>query len=195
MGKLLNKSRLEALTDGVYAIAMTILVLNIDVATISNEAGKIGLGQALWGLAPEFYSYVLGFLLLGSLWLVHNKQYRRIKLVDEGFVWVNIIGLVLICLIPFSASLISQYESDLTAVIFFHVNLLLAGLSYLWQWLYIVGRPEMAEGKIKKSEVKQVMYRNLMLPAIAIVAIGVAFFSSEWSSLAYLLIPVVRRFL
>jgi len=132
--------------------------------------------------------------LLGALWLVHNKQYRRIKQVDEGFVWVNLVGLIMICLVPFSASLISQYESDLTAVLFFHINLLLAGLSYLWQWLYIERQPDLVEKKISDKEFKKVLWRNLMLPGVALVAIIVSFFTPDWSSMAYLVIPILKRF-
>jgi len=194
MKNVFEKNRLEALTDGIFAIAMTILVLNIDVTTIADEVKRSGLAEALWGLAPEFYSYVLGFFLLGALWLVHNKQYRRIKQVDEGFVWVNLVGLIMICLVPFSASLISQYESDLTAVLFFHINLLLAGLSYLWQWLYIERQPDLVEKKISDKEFKKVLWRNLMLPGVALVAIIVSFFTPDWSSMAYLVIPILKRF-
>lgn len=189
------KNRVEAITDGIYAIAMTILVLNIDISRIADEVTQNGLGVALWSMMPEFYGYFLGFFLLGSLWLVHNRQYRRVINVTESFFWINIVSLVLICLIPFSVSLISQYENDLMAVCFFHLNLLLAGLSYLGQWLFLTGNQYLLTEKINIGEINRIKYRNLILPVISLVAIVAAFFSPEWSSMAYLLIPVFKRFI
>lgn len=195
MNRFFSKNRIEALTDGIFAIAMTILVLNIDVSKISEMVLQGGLDSALWEMFPIFYSYFLGFFLLAVLWLSQNKQYLHVNKVDANYLWINLLGLMLISLIPFSTSLISEYGDELVAAIFFHANLMLAGLVYVWSWVYIFRRSELLVEKISLDVYKKALYRNLLLPVVAMIAIGVAFFSPDWSSIMYLLIPVAKRYI
>ncbi len=195
MNRFFSKNRIEALTDGIFAIAMTILVLNIDVSKISEMVSRGGLDSALWEMFPIFYSYFLGFFLLAILWLSQNKQYLHVKKVDANYLWINLLGLMLISLIPFSTSLISEYGDELVAAIFFHANLMLAGLVYAWSWVYISGKKELQVEKISPNLYKNALYRNLLLPVVAMIAIGLVFLSPDWSSIMYLLIPVAKRYI
>ena len=195
MNRFFSKNRIEALTDGIFAIAMTILVLNIDVSKISEMVLQGGLDSALWEMFPIFYSYFLGFFLLAVLWLSQNKQYLHVNKVGANYLWINFLGLMLISLIPFSTSLISEYGDELIAAIFFHANLMLAGLVYVWSWVYISGKKELQVEKISPNLYKNALYRNLLLPVVAMIAVGLAFLSPDWSSMVYLLIPVAKRYI
>lgn len=194
MKNLFEKNRLEALTDGIYAIAMTLLVLNVDVGKITEEINSMGLSKTLLAMYPVFFSYFLGFFLLATLWLVHYRQSRRIKYVDEKYIWINVLGLLFISLIPFSTSLIGDYGDVFVAAVFFHVNLLLAGLVFFWQWTYISGKKELLVESIDAGIVKRMKWRNLLLPITSLVAIVVAFVTPGWSMAIYMLIMPIKRF-
>lgn len=195
MKNLFEKNRLEALTDGIYAIAMTLLVLNVDIEKITEKVNNVGLYKTLVSMWPIFFSYFLGFFLLATLWLVHYRQCRRVKYVDEKYVWINILGLLFISLIPFSTSLISDYGNLLVAAIFFHINLLLAGLVFFWQWTYISNKNELLVESINANIISRMKWRNLLLPITSVIAIAVALVSPGWSMAVYMLIAPIKRFL
>jgi len=195
MKSYFSKGRLEALSDGVYAIAMTILVLNIDVGKMMENSNGGNLTESLWAMFPVFYSYVLGFFLLAIFWVTHNKQSRNIKRIDGDYIWINMLALMLISLVPFSTSLIGDYGEELAAAVFFHINLLLVGLAYFWLWRYSISHADLLDSDLDKKTKKSILYRNLILPIVALVAIVVSFVSPDWSSLAYLSIPVVKRWI
>lgn len=192
MQYIFSKNRLLALMDGVYAIAMTILVLNMDVASMATDIERAGLPKALLNMRADFFSYFLGFFLLGSLWLVHYRQSRYIKKVDEKYIWINIVGMMFISLIPFSVSLISDYGDDMTAALFFHINLLVAGLVFYSQWTYVATKVDLLKEKIDQKTGKLEMRRNILLPIVAVLAIVVAFVSPGWSMIVYMSIPLVK---
>ncbi len=189
MTKYLEKGRLEAMSDGVFAILMTLLVLNLDVTQISNQVTQIGLKDALWHLMPEFWGFVLAFFLIATFWLTHTKQYRHVNKVTEGLIWITILGLLFSTLIPFSTSLMTEY-SAMTADLFFQINILVIGLINVWQWHYI-GSSKLLDKTVDKFYRKRVFYKNLVLPAVTLVVIGVTILGSEWSMLGFMLIPII----
>ena len=101
----MNKSRLEAFSDGVFAIAITILVLNITIQDVSYA----DLPAALLGLVPKITSYVMSFILIGLYWIGHHFYFERIKQVDGNFVLMNIVLLMLISFMPFPTFLLGKY--------------------------------------------------------------------------------------
>jgi uncharacterized membrane protein len=143
--KLLNKNRLEALTDGIYAVLMTLLVLNIDVEKISSRVSEVGLNAALCDLRPELVGFVTSFLLIAILWIVHNKQFRHLVGIDQNLLWIGIFGLLFMTLMPFSTALMTQYDGYVVAVMVFHVNIFVVGLMNAWQWFYIAYHEGIAE--------------------------------------------------
>jgi len=101
----LSKTRIEALTDGIFAIAMTLMVFDIKVAPVAHM-DQWNLRHELIQLWPRFLAYVISFVMLGVYWVGHHNQYHYIRRTDRPFLWINIFFLMGVSLIPFSTSLL-----------------------------------------------------------------------------------------
>lgn len=107
----MRTGRLEALTDGTFAIAMTILVLELSVPHLLPEAVPGGHPTSFFDMWDEFYIYVLGFLALGVYWVLHSYMFCFIKRSDGVLLWMNILFLVLAALVPFSTKVLEVNEA------------------------------------------------------------------------------------
>ena len=113
--------RLEFLTDGVFAIVMTLLVLEISIPEIAHPS-QAEIPRRLLELWPKFFSYILSFIVLGFLWYLHHFTFRYIKRSDYTLVWLNILFLMFIALIPFSSSIIGSYGIGHIPLVIYSVN-------------------------------------------------------------------------
>jgi len=131
----LSPGRVAALCDGVFAIAMTILVLNI---TVPNPAKVPAdeLPAALRHLAPQVLVYIISFINLGVLWIGQHNQYHFITRADRWFLWINIGYLLLISCVPLSTALLGYYPLERLALAVYGTNLLVATLVLALHWQY-----------------------------------------------------------
>lgn len=190
---LLSTRRMEALTDGVFAIAMTLLVLDFKVPTIPEGSTVNALPRLILGLWPNFFNYVQSFILLAIFWIVHHRQYHYIKFVDQGLLWLNILGLMFIVLIPFSTSLIAQHGDVQIGALIFECNLLAIGCLFYMQWWYVTGKHHLLDCDLSAEAILLIKKRNLVVPIVSLVAIGLSFVSPEWSEVPYFAIPFILR--
>jgi uncharacterized membrane protein len=102
----LSKSRIEALSDGVFAIALTLLVLKLEVPE-HHHSNQEMLRQLL-DLYPQFVSYVVTFLIAGGFWYLHHLTFHFIRYVNGFLVWINLLFLMFVSLLPFSAGLMGH---------------------------------------------------------------------------------------
>jgi len=149
-----NPNRLEALTDAVFAIVMTLLVLEISIPEIAQPSLQAELPRRLLELWPKFYSYVLSFIVLGILWSLHHHSFHYIKRSDNGLIWLNIIFLMFVALIPFSTSLEGDYETEQLSIVIYASNVLLALVMRLIIWTYATGKYRLVDRDINPRLVK-----------------------------------------
>jgi len=193
----INAKRIETLVDGVFAIAMTLLVLGITVPSIANPT-EAGLYQALINLLPNFYSYFISFILLAVFWRINHNQFNRIKRADGTLLWIIIIWLLFVALLPFSAFFIGEYGNFRIPNIFFDLNLFAIGFLLFLNWRHALnsGLVDGVDDEMKRTSLRL----NLILPVISLLALGITYlpFMKEvgyaWSSLIYLIIPLLKRF-
>jgi uncharacterized membrane protein len=186
----ITKSRTEALSDGIFAFAMTLLVISLAVPPIpETEAPKLlpGVLASMWG---EFIIFVIAFFVIASFWLSHHRIIRRVQYVNDRLIWINITFLFFIVLIPFSTATSGDYTNVFEAVVLFHANILVASLLLTLMWWYIIHHyadlnPEGGEPGWKGIE------RAFVIPFVAVLAIGVAFIDTSASFWCYALIPVI----
>ena len=128
--------RLEAFTDGVFAIAATLLVLDLTTHTLGTVDSDADMWAALGGMGELFVNFVLSFVLLCMLWMVHVQQFEHIAQVDPLMLWLNNARLLFIVLVPFATGLMTQYEQYYAGRIAMPATFFLAILvSWLqWQW-------------------------------------------------------------
>jgi uncharacterized membrane protein len=191
----ISARRIETLVDGVFAIAMTLLVLGITVPSIANPT-EASLYQALLDLLPNFYSYFISFVLLAVFWRINHVQFNRIKKADGTLLWIIVIWLLFVALVPFSAFFVGEYGNFQIPNIFFDLNLFAIGFLLFLNWRHAINSGLVEEDEIQKSSLRA----NLMLPVISLLALGITFlpFMKElgygWSSLVYLIIPLLKRY-
>lgn len=185
-------TRLEALSDGIFAFAMTLLVLTIDVP--STGVSPASLPALLLGMQHQFVMYAIAFFVLAGFWFSHHKLYNVIRHVDGGLLWMNILALLFIVLVPFSTSLMSDYPEIPLAAIVFHANLFIIGIIFFLQGIY-ASRSGLTDPEIERTENTARWKRSLCTPVAAVIAILVSFVSPSWSSISYLFVPLLARFL
>ncbi len=108
---MVSKARLEALVDGIFAIAMTILVLELEVPQLEDRRSTAELAQALLRNAIGFGSYLLGFLLLGVFWAAHNACYRFIQRITKGILALQLLQLAAAAFLPYCVALVGRHGS------------------------------------------------------------------------------------
>ncbi|TMA07202.1 MAG: DUF1211 domain-containing protein [Methanobacteriota archaeon] len=187
----LPKNRLETLVDGVFAIAMTILVLELRAP---QTLGPGGLAQGLVDLGSRFATFVISFIVLGVYWFAHHQVFHFVLRVNRTLVWLNILFLMGIALVPFAASVMGAYTNDAIALSLYGGVLgLLAALGYLIWW-YISGDRGLIEPGLDPALVHKVRVWLAIGPVITPVAIAVSFVSTTVALLIYLTLPVVFIF-
>ncbi len=190
----LNIKRLEALTDGIFAIAMTILVLAIDVPVISENMSGTALHKAILGQMNQLFAYAMSFILLALFWIINHKQSRYIVKTNGTHIWINIFILGFICLVPYTSSLKSSFPSDWMADLYFNLNMLIIALLYLLNWSYATKNNRLTCNTFYKQIAKTGKTSTTIFVIIGIVASISSFIIPEQSSYIYFLIPLLKFF-
>ena len=188
--RALPKVRVEAFSDGVFAIAITLLVLEIAVP-VGQEHDLIGALVALW---PAYLAYAISFLTIGWVWVGHTAIIAHVVGIDRILVRLNLALLMAVAFLPFPTKLMGEYlgksEPERVAVIFYGLVLLVIELLLAWMWRYVLQAHEIRHPDVSDDELAGVQSR--MLPGIAlfVVALGVSFVVPTVGVLLYLAISV-----
>jgi uncharacterized membrane protein len=180
--------RIETLTDGIFAIAMTLLVLSIAVPTLQAPVTPAAFSAYVTSILPQIFIYVISFILLAVFWMNHHIFYI-IKHSNTTLLWINILWLMSIAIVPFSTSIIGKYGEFQLAQLIFDVNMLIIGLLWYANWYYAWKKGFVAEKVTPYTD--HVRRSNLALPVLAIIAIMVSFISPAGSFLVFVLVPVI----
>jgi uncharacterized membrane protein len=123
--------RLLALTDGVIAITITLLVLELRLPEGFGDYTDAELWAALLGVWPRFLAYLLSFAVIGSFWLNHRAKFEHIVKSDGGLLWINMIYLLTMSIVPFTTNLIAESGGTLATAIY-AASMFVSGLSLAW---------------------------------------------------------------
>lgn len=179
-----------AFFDAVYAIVMAILVLGL---TIPEHSAILSPGQIFEEMLPQCMYFALTFFILGALWAEYHRLFARVKKTDRMLIRITIITLFITCLLPFTSSLSGDNHTRGSFVILFHINMLLLGLMFLFQWIYI-SKSGLSVPVPKKLH-NFIFFKSCIVPLVSGMAIIAVFFSPIWSLACYLLIPVLEGLL
>jgi TMEM175 potassium channel family protein len=128
-----NLERLTFLVDGVFAITMTLLVLELRLP----ESGTTSLSQSLLAMLPRLYIYFIAFYSIANHWVVHQRMFRHVTSADTNMLWFTILGLLFITLIPASTAIVGRYPAEKLAAACFSVNSFLQGMTVWIFWAYV----------------------------------------------------------
>lgn len=185
---ILDKNRIEAISDGIYAIAMTLAVLNIDVD--SELATHENLLENLPGMLTELRHYIVSFVAAASFWVGQHYLMDRIRKTDTALNWIVMAHLLFIATIPATTGLIGNFQSIL-AVQIFAVNIFLISLTIVLEYRYVRNHPELgAQEEIRR---KSTWSGAVILPGFSILVFLLAWPLKDWASLLYIMMPLVRK--
>lgn len=186
-----SKDRTEGITDAIFAFAMTLLVVNIEVPQPDAGQSHDAVLSILADLNQDFLQYIIAFMVLAFFWILHHRQFEALKFVDHKLLLINFLGLILVALMPFSAELADTYFQDSVAVIFFESNLLIAGSVFYLQFIYAASHQDLLDKRISAKMMNDERRNNLIIPVISSVAIVLAFFGIDGGVLLYFLAPFI----
>lgn len=124
------------MSDGVFAFAMTLLVLDIRVPRIGSEHTELQLWHALLALLPRFVMYAMSFLTLGIFWVAQQTQLNQLARATRDLAWLHIWFLAAVALMPFSTMLLAEFIEDRVALVVYWSNVLLLGIILYCTWTY-----------------------------------------------------------
>lgn len=191
----MNHTRLDQLSDGIFAIVMTILVFEIKLPTIWGPINNAGLYLEIKQLFPLFLSYVLSFTLLYTYWRAHHFFVSiYAKNVDQMLININVLFLMLVALVPFSSSVLGQFPKNELSIIIFGVHIILIGLTLYWMRRYVLYSEHIKNPEISKREIRGSTIRTLVPVFFALVAILICFYSIKLSLLLFTLAVLFNLF-
>ncbi len=184
-----ESSRIEALTDGVFAIVLTLLVLELSIPVISEASRNHDITRSLMGMWHTYISYVMSFVILGLFWLHHTALYKYFKNSDGRLAILNLFFLMFVSLIPFSSSLVAHYWDEQISAILYGISWLLPFNMNIAMFSYAAKagllNEEMDPGFIKKEKIS-----GLIVSLVLLLGIGLSFISSAISFALYGLMAI-----
>ena len=186
----LAKGRLEALTDGVFAIAITLLVIEIPVPSV--EPGE-SLARAILDQWPSYGAYTVTFFLVGAYWVNHHRMFTLLKGVNHTFLLLNVVFLMAIAIIPFPNALLAEYtlEPELRSVAAAVYGLAMLALAILFNvvWWYAGGRGRLMRDDCDVGKVRKVLKSYLIGPILYLTGVILAFVQPVASLVLFVLVP------
>lgn len=185
-------ARIVALSDGVFAIAITLLVLDI-IPHIPDSVTGSELLRRLQDMAPEVAAYVLSFLVIGRFWDYHRSIFRHVYLADSRVVWFNLITLLWITLIPASAALLGSHAQEPVAIVLYSLNMIFATATLWALWRYVASAKYVRREKMH-GMTDRYIDRFLGVSALAyLLAIPAAFLNARLALLVIFLGAALGR--
>ena len=183
-----DPTRGMALSDGVFAIVITLLVLEIRVPDLADGQG---LEQALDDIRPSFIAFLISFVVTTIAWAGHRDLFALVRRTDQPLVWLNVAYLLPLSILPFGASLISRYDTDPVALGIYGSILLSLALTRLAIWSYATSRPDLLDVAVDMRTRR----RGIVVAGVAVVvylaAIGLADAAPRASLAIYAAAPIL----
>jgi len=134
-----NAERLAALSDGVFAVAMTLLVLDLRAPAAEAIHDEHDLWRALLTMAPRLLMYMMSFMTLGIFWVGQQTQLNHLRRSSRSLTWIHLAFLFLVTLIPASTALLAEFTQYRLAMLAYWLNILLLGATLYWSWVCALG--------------------------------------------------------
>ncbi len=180
----MSHTRLDQLSDGIFAIVMTLLVFDIRIpsAEFYGFIDNAGLWILIKSLLPLFLTYILSFALLFTYWRAHHFFISiYAKTIDSMLTNINTLFFMLISLIPFSASVLGGFPGNELAIIVFGTHIVLIGLTLYWMRRYVLYSPHIKNPEITKREIRGSTIRTLIPVVFALIAMAICFWNIKLS--------------
>lgn len=181
--------RLAALSDGIFAVAMTLLVLDLRVPAAEAVHSERDLWHVLLALAPRLLIFLMSVMTLGIFWIGQQTQLNHFARSDRNLSWIHIAFFCAVALVPFSTSLLAEFIRYRVALLVYWFNILLLGLALYWSWSYATRNALLADSV--PHEIHRAVVRRIAI-AQTLYACGASlcFIHTYWSIAAIVLVQV-----
>jgi uncharacterized membrane protein len=189
----MSSGRLEALGDGIFSVAMTILAIELALPVVKGDSLS-ALADAFRETWTSFLCYVISFVVLGIMWFGHRMLFEYIGKSNRYFIFLGVLFYMVVCLVPFSTRLLAHDTLKWYAITAYGLNLSLCNLTLFSQWIYGINRPGFLERELPPEVRKEARISFLISPLVYAVAIAFSFFL-PWVSIAiFVITPLLYLF-
>jgi uncharacterized membrane protein len=189
----LPKQRLEALSDGVFAIVVTLVVLEIKVPDLPRDVSLSVLAHALRAQLPVFFSFVITFVISGSFWFLHQLSFHWIHRINRPLVFINIGFLMFVSLLPFSTGMLGHFLGNPVGQMFYFGNAVAIGLFLNLHWVYARKKGLMTQDHENALEQKLFAQRIQVLPAAFAAAFVISPLAPQFSGFAAMAVILLQK--
>lgn len=191
--------RMILFTDAVFAIAITLLVIDIKVPTLAEKATEHDFWLSMLKLLPKFIGFVVSFFFIGLYWFLHHKLFGYVINYTNKLIWLNILFLFSIVLIPFSTSVYSEFSTDehirlVGPYMIYTLNICLAGIMHYLLLRYVYNRKNNVATHLPDTYTQvSSLRRAIMIPIVFLISLGLTFIFPEYGRMFLFTIPFFTR--
>ena len=186
--------RLVFFSDAVFAIAVTLLALEIRLPVLGEPVTNADLAQVLLGMWPKYLGYGFSFFAIGIIWIGHHRKFRHIRRYDSIFLLLNLFFLMAIAFIPFPSSVIIEYGNQ-AATIFYALVIALTGLLSLILWWYASHRNRLTDPHMEKQKRRGEIWGSLVVSGVFLLSIPLTLVDNTLAKLSWALVAIAVRFM
>lgn len=182
-----DTGRIEAFSDGVFAIAITLLIIEIRVPHLDHAPAGASLAGRLLELWPSYLGYMISFIVIGTIWANHHNRFSYIVRSNHVLLFLNVVFLMCVAFIPFPTALLAEYirqpEYRTTAIAVYSGTLAVTAIFFTLLWLYAANGYRLVTGDLDPAVLKAMTGRYIIGMVLYLAAFGLAFVNI-WVSLA-----------
>lgn len=186
--------RLIFFSDAVFAIAITLLVLDIRIPDIPEGRAAAELPGLVNGLIPSIVAYFISFVVIAVYWVAHHRTFSYIRRYDGRLIWLNVLLLLFIAFLPFPSALLGRYGDTFFAFVFYAVFQIIISLILAAIWAYATHKHRLVDPNLAAHTIHLRFVGTLAPPLIFALSIAVARYSTTLGQFFWLLLIVTRRF-
>jgi uncharacterized membrane protein len=172
----ISKTRMENLSDGFFAIVLTLLIFQLMSPLVFEAETAKDLHSGLVAIWPKFVSFTISFVIISVYWVGHHSYYHAVQSINDTQLWLNLLFLFCVAIIPFSAVLIGEHHDISVAGIIYGLNLMFATFTLRLNWWYASSR-QLVSPNIDRAAIKQMHKRGVFNILTSLFVVVVACFN------------------
>jgi uncharacterized membrane protein len=180
--------RVNALSDGVFAVAITLLGLSIAVPSITGTVTNSKLAHGLAQVWPHFFAYALSFVIIAMFWISHHSLFSVIRRVDRVLIWINIFYLLLIVFLPYSTNLLSLFGETAVATVLYASVLASTAILQAAMGYYAMRGHRLVDDELDMKYLDEFLRNSLSTAAVFIISIAIAIFNVTVAQFSWMLL-------
>lgn len=186
----LRSVRLEALGDGIFAVAMTILAIDLKWPVLQSTSFN-AFTSAFHEILPSLVCYVISFIVLGIMWFGHRMIFEYIGKTNRHFIYLGILFYMMVCLVPLSTRFLAENSLQWATIMVYGLNLSFCNLCLYAQWVYGLRHEGLLEREIPEEVKKEARFLFLISPVVYMIAVIIAVWLPSVSIIIFIVTPLL----